>query len=86
MSDNNEVRELRELLTEIKVSIGEIQTEMRGLRSVASDVKEIGKVADLAFQNTLRHEKQFDKLSGNIKWAIGLAITSIFGIVGLFLR
>lgn len=86
MGDNNEVRDLRELLTEIKVSIGELRTEMVGMRGVASDVKEIGKVADRALQKTIELEKDLDNARSFNKWAFGLAVTSMLGILGLLLR
>lgn len=82
MGADNEIKDLRELLTEIKVSIGEIQTEMRGMRGIANDVKEIGKTADIAYQNTLQLEKRLDGLSGTLKWAVGLGISAVIGVIG----
>lgn len=82
MGDNNEVSELRELLTEIKVSIGELRTEMIGMRGVASDVKEISKTANLAYQNTVQLEKRVDGLGNTLRWAVGLGISAVIGVVG----
>lgn len=81
MGNEDEVKQLRDLLTEIKVSIGELKTEMHTVRSTTAEVKEIGKVADRAYQHVQTLEKNLEKNGLMLRWALSLAVPSFISIL-----
>lgn len=76
-------REFYDLVTEIKVELGVINTKVDYLNDVKRIAEEANFKAEKALLQSEDNEKDIDRMQTTTKWAIGLTVTSILSIGGL---
>jgi uncharacterized coiled-coil DUF342 family protein len=80
MEEMDDVKEYMETITEVKVTLAELNTKVDQIMDMRSELNETTKVANSANARSLENEKDIDEIKRNDskKWAV------IFTVLGTF--
>ncbi|MEC1757357.1 hypothetical protein [Schinkia azotoformans] len=86
MGTDSEMKEFRELLNDIKITVTRLDTRMSNFEKMETKLEKTGEVASIAHQQSMINKEDIAKLSASIKWAVGIGLTVISIVIGLIVK
>lgn len=80
------IKEVTEQITQVRLDIRELMTELRSLKDLQQRVEETAKTAEAALIASANNGNRVKEIEADYKWAFRTALVSLIGVcVNLFL-